>query len=252
MKLQKLITICITITLCLSGFASAKIIDIVAEGSHDWASDGAYFEQIGPQPTGTGVFEPFVRIGPDSGGLEAGYNTDGAVEFQTKSSIHTHSIMLGDIPVVEGKLEFILDIDESEGGDESLLSLDVMKIYLADAPDITGYATNIEPTGGVYNVVKIYDLPGSDWVKMLNRDSGPGNGTGDMRCLIPVNNLEQLLQTSANKWLYLYSEFGGNGDSGCTASDGFEEWGVAPIPEPATVVMLALGTLGFIRRKQTR
>jgi hypothetical protein len=214
MNSVKLVTICAIVCFGLAGVASAVVVDLAAN-ENGWAGL-TYFERYDPDPsTGTGVFDPFVRIQGDVNkvGVERGYNTDGAIEFETKPSPHTHSIKLGDILVVGGQLELLLDIDQNNNEEGKYLSLDVMKIYLADSDDLTDYW---DAAFGA----PVYDL-GDNWV--------PKNPSWD-----------------DNKYFYLYSEFGGN--VGCSANDGPEEWAVT-IPEPATIVLLGLGFMSLIRRK---
>jgi len=189
------------------------------------------FERYNAPPTGTGVFNPFVRI--QNNGTEKGYNTDGSPEFDTKVGTWTHSIKLSDIPVINGKIGFLLDIDQSQGGDNRYLSLDVMKIYLADSGNLDSYASGLGTL--------IYDL-GDNWVKMDNTLFGPGSGTGDVRVTIPTNP-----DWSSDKYLYLYSEFGQHNSS----NDGFEEWAAA-IPEPATIALLGLGALSLLRNRSRK
>jgi len=193
------------------------------------------FERYNVPPTGTGVFEPFVRI--QNKGIEKGYNTDGILEFDTKQGKTggknwTHSIKLGDLLLTNGCIEFLLDINEDQGQDNELLSLDQLEIYLSDQPDNSGY-----PALGDL-VYRLSDASNDNWVKLDNTIFGPGSGTGDMRVFIPVGQ-----NWAADKYLYLYSEFGVHYSSG----DGFEEWS-ARIPEPATVALLGLGTLVLLRK----
>ena len=51
------------------------------------------------QASGTGLFDPFVRL--QGSPTEKGYNTDGAVEFDTKTGTWTHAIKVNAIPVVD-------------------------------------------------------------------------------------------------------------------------------------------------------
>ena len=231
MNLKRLITICMVVCLGLGAVSSAALVDLSVD-LNGFVTPAlgpmTFFERFDPNPsTGTGNFEPFVRI--QANDTEKGYNTDGTVEFDTKGGKWTHSIKLGDIPVIAGSFEFLLDIDQNQGQDNELLSLDGIEIYLAASAILDSY-----PALGV----KVYDL-GANWVKMDNTLFKPGSGTGDVRMLIPDNQ-----GWDKSKYLYFYSEFGSNNNS----NDGFEEWGTI-VPEPATIVMLALGAFSFIRRK---
>src|SRR3954453_4324920 len=75
-----------------AGSARANFIINLTTAGSSGSSQGAYFYQADPQPTGTGVFQPFVRI--QQTGTERGYNTDARpVEFQTKDENQwTHSL----------------------------------------------------------------------------------------------------------------------------------------------------------------
>ena len=196
------------------------------------------FERYNDPPTGTGVFKPFVRI--QGKGIEKGYNTDGSAEFDTKGGKWTHSLKLGDIPVsTNGDIQLLLDINQSQGGNNRYLSLDVMKIFLADSGSLDNYGSGLGTL--------IYDL-GDNWVKMDNTLFGPGSGTGDVRVTI---NIPEITGWSSNKYFYLYSEFGKYNSS----NGGFEEWAIAVptvVPEPATIVLLGLGALSLLRKRFRR
>jgi hypothetical protein len=222
----------------LAASASAVIVDLDAhESDTAIAATGQLteFERYDPDPaTGTGVFEPFLRV--QGKGVERGYNTDGIIEFETKPSPWTHSIKLGKMCMSDDKIVLLLDTDQSNSAEGRYLSLDVLKIYLADAPDLTDYWNTDFGT-------PVYDL-GDNWVKINNELFNPGNGTADVRILIPKDQ-----SWDNDKYLYLYCEFGGNG--GYVANSSFEEWGTEGyvIPEPATVVLLLLGGLALRRRQ---
>ena len=230
-------TICFVFCFALATVAFADLVDLAVDTSGTVTAligGATTFERFNNPSTGTGVFESFVKIQGD--GIEKGYNTDGNPEFDTKGGKWTHSIKLGDIQVIDGKISFLLDIDQSQSGDNKYLSLDVMKIYLADSGSLDSYASGLGDM--------IYDL-GDNWVKMDSRIFGSGSGTGDMRVSIDKNPT-----WSNDKYLYLYSEFGHRFSS----NSGFEEWStVVPksaVPEPTTVCILSLGVLSLLRRKK--
>lgn len=239
---KKTITICLVSCFVLAGVASADMVNLAVNTSGTVTAitgQSTTFERYNNPPTGTGVFKPFVRI--QGKGLEEGYNTDGTPEFDTKKGKWTHSLKLGDVGTVDGQLEFLLDINQSQGGDKRYLSLDVMKIFLADS----GSLDNFDPAANTGLGTLIYDL-GDNWVKMDNTIFGPGSGTGDMRVLIPANP-----DWSPGKYLYLYTEFGHHYSSNA----GFEEWASATLittPEPATLALLGIGGLVLLPRKQSK
>lgn len=233
---KKAVTIGLVFLFMLAGVTFANLVDLsVNTNGTVTAATGQLttFERYNDPSTGTGIFNPFVRI--QGNGTEKGYNTDGTVEFDTKKGKWTHSIKLGYIQTVNGNIEFLLDINQSQGGDKKYLSLDVMKIYLAGSGGLDNYATGLGTL--------IYDM-GNNWVKMDNTIFGPGSGTGDMRVLIPVNPA-----WSPDKYLYLYSEFGKQ--KNCNSNAGFEEWSVGGtlIPEPMTLVLLGMGGMALLRKR---
>jgi hypothetical protein len=241
MNSLKLVSTVLIVCWGLAGVASAVIVDLAANDSGTaTALTGqlTYFERYDPEPaTGTGVFEPFLRV--QGNGVEKGYNTDGVIEFQTKPSPWTHSIKLGDMGMSDGDIVLLLDTaqdDSSAGG--TYLSLDVLKIYLCDSGDLTGYWS--ADFGA-----PVYDL-GDNWVKINDEVFQPGNGTGDVRILIPKGR-----DWDDNKYLYLYCQFGDNG--GYAANGSFEEWGTegAAVPEPATAVLLGAALMFAIRSRRS-
>ena len=232
---KKAIAVCLVSCLVLAGVTFANLVDLSVNTSGIvTAATGQLttFEQYNDPSTGTGVFNPFVRI--QNKGVEKGYNTDGAIEFDTKQGNWTHSLKLGDIPVSNGNIQLLLDINQSQGGNNKYLSLDVMKIFLADSGSLDNYASGLGTL--------IYDL-GDNWVKIDNSVFHPGSGTGDVRVTIP-----KITGWPSDKYLYLYSEFGQHNNS----NSGFEEWAIAVptiIPEPAAIALLGLGALGLLRKR---
>lgn len=232
-------------------------LDLTVAGS-DGFWNGAYFLQIDPQSTGTGVINSFCRL--QAKGTERGYNTNGTPEFDTKGGAHTYAIQLGVVPLVQlpnesDQLtyyrEFVLDIDEGKSQSGSQwLSLDDIEIYLAAADDLDSY-----PSLGM----KVYDLTtnpegtgGENVGIKLNYALDNGNGSGDMLMHIPESNFDGY---SDAMYLYLYSQFGLHDISG----SGFEEWAVRsatnppvpPVPIPGAALLVLLGgslAISFQRR----
>ncbi|HET6573725.1 MAG TPA: hypothetical protein VFG68_09005 [Fimbriiglobus sp.] len=234
------------------------------------------FQEAQFQPTGTGVFDPFVRI--QQTGTEAGYNTDGRpVEFQTKDENHwTHSLALSSLGVVTRDgvdyFQFRLDINEI-GSEESQnhpegrhLSMNDFEIYLGNAPDLLGLTPG---SGFGGNSVLVYDIDTADArgdaTVELNDKPGnprhPGSGDSDMDVFIKVSDFQG--KDPSLQWVYLYSKFGVPHPS----DDGFEEWsafqgeGPTPptppppaIPAPASALLLLTGlpglTMAWYRRRR--
>lgn len=216
--------------------AVATQLDLTKVGA-EGAICGAIFRQIDTQPTGTGVFDPFVRIQAKK--TEQGYNTDGTLEFDTKGGPWTHSLLLGDLASVTENgvvyLAFTLDINEDKTKTGRYLSLDQMKIYLLPSPSMTGYPGNFG--------MPVYDLDSdtNNAVK-LDYELNPGSGAGDMLALIPKS-----LFTGNNNYVYLFSRFGDTFSSDA----GFEEWSALQgAPEPTTIGLLAIGGLTLLLRRR--
>src|SRR5690554_1210975 len=119
-----------------------------------WAEfDGVFWEVNRPEGSaGTGVFDTFLRI--QGNGEVAGYNTNGPVEFDTKTGTWTHAITISEIPygtatVDEGTpheatfsgFEFMIDINESKN--TPIMNVDQYQFWLTGDPNLTGYV----PTG---------------------------------------------------------------------------------------------------------
>ena len=216
-------------------------LDLTTAGSSGYIGD-AYFLQVDPQPTGSGFIKPFVRLSSNQEVVQ-GYNTDARpLEFdENNSPVFTRSLLLNDTPLLylQGTAYrgFLLDINQTKT--DCLLSLDALKIYLADEGDLAGYPSQLG--------TKIYDLDasGDNWIK-LNYALNHGSGSGDMIAYIPDS-----LFVGGN-YMYLYSKFGESEDSICPNNAGYEEWAAA-IPAPTALMLgsIGIGCLGWLRRRKS-
>jgi uncharacterized repeat protein (TIGR01451 family) len=200
------------------------------------APSGGSVEYIGSsasnQASGTGLFDPFVRL--QGSPTEKGYNTNGAVAFDTKSGTWTHAIKVNAIPLVDCDgggsgtatcWELFNDINESNS--TKRISLNVVEVWFTTNANLVGY---VDPTGFPSGATKEYEFNGD----ILINDVNQGSGRGDLRYLIP---------TAGHTWgtdtyFVLYSKWGVTpstttanfGTGGWSSDGGFEEWKVRKTP----------------------
>ena len=231
------------------------VVDLTTVGSSGQIN-GAWYIQTSPQPTGTGNFQPFVRIQNAPGATwESGFNTDyRPVELDTKDGNQwTHSIKVSNIPVVTyaGQLyrQFLLDINEEGNPDGKMITLDNVQIFLGATGDLHNYPFNVAPN----LATMIYNMDGAPDGPLrveLNYKLNNGSGSGDMFLLVPVANFGHV-----DSYVYLYSHFGVPNVSDA----GFEEWSVrpgspviVPLPPAAWAGLSLMGLLGagkMLRRR---
>jgi hypothetical protein len=219
-------------------------VDLSTTGSSGTAN-GALFQQIAPQPTGTGYIDPFLRLQSQGVDLTAeGYNTSyRPFEFDEKNPLnYTHDLLLADVPVVTinglAYREFKLDINESSAGDDRYISLDRLQLFQSSQ----GYQTGYPALGSLR-----WDLDaGADRWIWLNYALNHGSGSGDMAVYIPNQVFTNL------QYVTLFSRFGDN----YSVSAGFEEWyhgqATQQVPEPPSLVLFGFALLGAGVRLRAR
>lgn len=244
--------------------ASATVVDLTSAGTSG-TINGAIYEQIDPQSTGTGVINSFVRL--QANGDEEGYNSTNETLDTGATDTFNHAITIGDVPVVNiGGIDyrqFLLDVNETSaaGTQEQYVSLDQVLLFLGGTANSN--STDLSDGGPLGDIVYNMDAGSDSWVA-LNYALNAGSGSGDMFLYIPDSLFSGYASTDQ---VVLYSQFGlqgalaeGNG-AGVPAgdygtSDGFEEWAVltAPevIPEPTTLSLMGLGLAGLLVRRRAR
>jgi len=226
-------------------------IVLTAVGDQAVMPDGAIFESYNPlTPTGSGIFDAFLRVSKSNKDIVKGYNTDERpLEYdENKSPQFTRAWKLSGVPLVPVPgypglyREFQLDINQNSAKDPDwFISVDDIEIYLTDTDMATGY-----PFVGEADLVWQLD-DGQNWYLKLDYRLASGSGKRDLIRWVP----DSFFQTSptygycaygaatCDTYVTFFSRFGGELEDTETPeihwanNDGFEEWGVA-IYEPAT------------------
>jgi hypothetical protein len=218
-----------------SGTCDVQVADSSENEDCVLGPGGALVDYIGSDSdtssSGTGTFDPFVRL--QGSPTENGYNTDGAVAFDTKSGKWTHAIKVGAIPIVTvGGVDYWeLFVDINDANNATHISLNEVEVWFTTNPDLIGYD---DPTGfpASSGAVQVYDFSGD----ILINDVNQGSGRGDLRYLIPITGISW----TAADYFVLYSEWGTTADIGSISyiSDGgFEEWKVRKVPPPPSLIL---------------
>ena len=240
------------------------------------AFNGGVFDVVGPQPTGTGVIDSFLRV--QQKGAEEGFNTglrpmlcDNRTCDDKTDPNYTRNLLSSSVPVVTiggtKYREFFLDINEPAGGVQNYLTLDQVEIYVSNTADLGTHTSASPGYGTLTGATKVYDMEtgsADNWVNLDYLLIGGGSGSGDMVLYVPDS-----IAFSTNQYVYLYSEFGCGGTFTASLScgsgsnkkyqsqAGFEEWwvpgsttttGTAAVPEPATLMFLGSGLAMIARR----
>lgn len=231
--------------LITSASVNAAFIDLGSSGSGSIA--GALFSTTAVQPTGTGVFQPFLTV-QSNGATEQGYNSS-TNNFDTKRSPQwNHEIRLSDLQVTNigniGYYGFVVDINEPNGNGQSTISLDGLRIWTSS---MLQHSTSTDPSG-IFNGSLgnlVFDLANNS---VHYDDQQHGSGSGDVNIYIPVS---LFAGANPNDYVYMYQLWSGVGG-------GFEETstlsGNVVIPEtPAFLpIVLLLATIAVTQIIKSR
>lgn len=216
-----------------SGTCDIQVADSGFSDTCTLGPGGAIVDYIGSsannQSSGTGTFDPFVRL--QGSPTEKGYNTDGAVAFDTKTGKWTHAIKVSAIPIVTvGGVDYWeLFVDINDANNATHISLNEVEVWFTTDPNLVGF---VDASGFPAGATPVYDFSGS----ILINDVNQGSGRGDLRYLIPIAGISW---TSAD-YFVLYSKWGTSANAGpinYSSDGGFEEWKVRKVPPPPSLIL---------------
>ena len=221
----------------------------------------AIYATIDSQPTGTGVFKPFLSY--QAKGVEEGFNTSqggpGQGFLDTKRVPQwNHDLHVGDLGQVtlDGKkgtfFAFELDANETGNGNAArLLSIDDIRIYTSatDTASSVGDNASLVNNLGTLRYAQNASLGvTANWVLIdASRAEGgstSGSGSSDMILYVPTSLFAGATSTD---FLYFYTINGVHE----TADAGYEEWRALTkvVPDGGSTLLLlgsSLTALGFL------
>ena len=239
--------------LAIATVAQATVVDLINNDSGTITNQygTAIFEFTQPQPTGTGVIQPFLRI--QANGTEQGYNTSGGTPFDDKAGPWTHNIQFSDLQstavLVNGTMYFKILVDLNEpNGAKSTISLENLQFYTSATGSLT--TTTLSDLGTLrYSL----DTAAGDNQVLFDAGRNHGSGSGDAYFYIPAS---AFAGTNANDFIYMYVSMGSSDE---TTAGGFEEFtlvrNLTPVPEmsalfPIVGLLVAVGSTHVLRRRR--
>jgi len=240
------------------------------------------------QPTGTGVFEPFLTL--DANGqtststkvIEQGYNTPGDPLYMDQLRPNWNkALRFGDLADIEigGKLYYGFELDANEPGQgKRMISVDNIRIYTSSVNNTALVQNDISKLDQLGTLRWAMNDPNKDangnfridnWVKLdatqenveagKNASNG-GSGKSDMIIYVPQS---AFVDANWDDYVWFYNLNGVHYDVAATlaAQSGYEEWRavVGPhvdqhsVPDAgatAELLSIGLGSLIALRRKK--
>lgn len=225
------------------------------------------------QPTGTGIFDPFLRTNP--GGNQSpssGWNTDANINSAVNDADDAWTSALaksGLTTTTDGYVVFTVDINQqgTPNDNDSLLSLAHFQLFSCTTATYTG----LTAADGCISFFNLFGgsltdtaterpvITTTQWVDFDYRFH-TGSGSGDISIFIPVG----MFAGATNPYIALLD---GWGQPGAYAdNDGFQEWralsGLRECPvgencdvitaEPAAILLFGLAAFGSAYRMRRR
>jgi hypothetical protein len=242
------------------------------------------------QPTGTGVFEPFLTI--DANGqtststkvIEQGYNTDSDPLYMDQHRPSWNkALRFGDLADLEigGKLYYGFELDSNEPGQgKRMISVDNIRIYTSSVDNTALVKDDITKLDQLGTLRWAMNDPNrnpdgtfriDNWIKLDSTQenveagknaSNGGSGKSDMIIYVPQS---AFVGANWDDYVWFYNLNGVHYDAAATlaAQSGYEEWRAVTGPHVdqhsvpdsgATVGLLSVGVAGLValRRRNKR